>query len=371
MEAGECKADAFQELKTEMILEAVETCGMRCTGRLVQLNSMENRVFAVEIENEDPKIKPIQVIVKFYRPGRWTPDQILSEHTMQMVLADENIPTPRFHPIKSASHRVQGTVPLAKRVKEELLSRVTLVDTLGKIGPFFYCVWHKVSGRAPLELSEINLVDIGSIVGRMHNLFESYIDPTTFSRHSLTTKIFGETALERLEKWGGVPRFLQTPVFQLATDLVQGLEWINTAIDFVPVHGDLHRLNLMQVEDAGNFWLVDFDDCMWAPDIHDLWLLASGVDLAVEEGQDSADKALSLLVQGYEKFRFLPQDSDLLVEPLRTLRMIYYYGWIAGRWGDPLFKDVFSFFKEPDYWERALYDLEQQREKLLLKGLLY
>lgn len=365
------QSDVFKSLGHEVILESVEACGVRCTGRIVPLNSMENRVFAVEVESDEPGArKASQVIIKFYRPGRWTPDQILSEHILQLVLSEEDIPTARFLPITNSAFTDPSQVPNSKRLYPEYQNSIPQIETLGRNGIFQFCVWEKVRGRPPLDLTPKDLQLIGRIVARMHNLFESHIEPSGFVRHSLSTELFGMRALENVRAWGKIPNPLGPEFFRVAEDLVKRLEWVNNCMDFIPTHGDLHRLNLLQTEEGGSFWLVDFDDCMWAPDIQDLWLLSAGCNLIGEEQDDPAKAALNYLLSGYEEFRAMPEGSTFLVEPLRTLRMIYYYGWIANRWGDPAFQDVFSFFRETPYWERALFDMETQKESLERIGAL-
>ena len=362
--------DLFHKLHSQLILEAVESSGLRCTGRMMQLNSMENRVYSIEIEQEDVTVKPKQVIVKFYRPGRWTANEIMSEHMLQAVLCEENIPTPRFIPVVQKQFQAFSQAELDARISKKTHAHFKMPTSLGKTGEFFFCIWEKVAGKAPLELDPAHLREIGSTVGRMHNLFESALDKSLFERPILSTQYYGEKPLAALHKWGKIPRPLDIPLLNRAEQIVKGLEWVNTCIEFIPTHGDLHRLNLMQTQDNGNFWFVDFDDSMWAPDIQDLWLLASGCDQPPQDHKTSAELALELLLEGYQDFRSMPSGEETLVEPLRTLRMIYYMGWIASRWHDPLFRDTFGFFNEFSYWERALADLEKQYEVLEKEGLL-
>jgi Ser/Thr protein kinase RdoA (MazF antagonist) len=359
--------DVFKTLNNDLILEAVEACGFRTTGRCIQLNSMENRVFSVEIEGEG---RNPAVVAKFYRPGRWSADNILSEHLLQQVLVEEEIPTPRLHAIQNPSLRAFGKTPLHERLSPRFAERFTPEPTLGKIENYFFCVWDKCAGRSPLELSPKNLRTIGGTVSRMHNLFENAFSPGGFERHGVTVDFFCKNALRSLEKHPSVPAFVAQALFPRLEKLTEGLQWVNSACDFIPVHGDLHRLNLLQTQDGGSFWFVDFDDCLWGPEIHDLWLLASGCDLSDFEHEAKGRAPIDFLRDGYEEFRSLPADSDVLIEPLRTLRLIYYPGWIAQRWNDPFFREVFSFFNEPRYWEKLLQDFEEQTEKLLSEGLL-
>lgn len=358
----------FHKITSELILSAVESTGLRATGRIIQLNSMENRVYAVDVEHDGPRAK--QVIAKFYRPKRWTVDQILSEHMLQIVLSEENIQTPKFIPITKSSFQTKGTVEFSERLQPEFAERIEEVKTLGHVGDFHFCIWEKISGRSPLELSDKNLIEIGTTIARMHNLFESCIHPNGFQRHALSTQFLGTTALHHLKAWGKIPNPIDGHLYTVIEELIKGLQWINTCQDFIPTHGDLHRLNLIQTQDDGNFWVVDFDDCMWAPDVQDLWLIASGCHMPSTETESSTEVAFRYLKEGYTGFRKLPLGSEDLIEPLRTLRMIYYIGWIAGRWNDPLFRETFTFFPEVTYWEKTFHDLLEQKQILQQKGLL-
>jgi Ser/Thr protein kinase RdoA (MazF antagonist) len=361
-------SDVFQELDAERILTAVESSGMRATGRMLQLNSMENRVFSVEIEPEEEGARPYQVIAKFYRPGRWTADQILSEHLLQLLLAEEDIPTPRLLPIRNRAVAVSGTVSMGERLAPEVDIALPDHPTLGRSGPYFFCLWEKVVGRAPLELKPGDLEQLGRIVARMHNLFETRIHSSNFVRNSLSSQLFGVAAIKNVDRFRFLPAHLARAIIPLCEELAAGLSWVDTCMPFIPIHGDLHRLNLVQTCEGGSFWLVDFDDCVWGPEIHDLWLLASACDLSDVPGERRSP--IECLIAGYEEFRRLPADSELLIEPLRTLRMLNYMGWIAARWSDRLFRETFTFFTEESYWEKSLFDLERQRELLLELGLM-
>lgn len=360
--------DGFSGLGIDFILDAVESTGYVATGRVQQLNSMENRVYAVEIDAPDTPRGIDHLIVKFYRPERWSAGSIVSEHALMRMLGEENISTPPLLDVLKPEFVKPGT-PL---VRDKIISDSPYGEknTLGFIGGYHFAVWRKVMGRIPLDLTTDDLLSIGRMVARMHNLFESHVHVEAFDRPALTVKYAFETPLENLRKWNGVPRHFQGPLFGIIEELAHGLRWVEDACDYLPVHGDLHRLNLMQTSYGGEFWLVDFDDCLRAPEVQDLWLLASTCNVEVEEGQDPTKVAFEILREGYEEFRLLPQDSELLIEPLRTFRMVYYLGWISGRWYDPFFRQTFSFFTESDYWERTYCDLCDQKQKLLEEGLL-
>lgn len=367
-------SDHFSLLDAELILLAAEATGLRSTGRFQQLNSMENRVYAVEIEDASQPKGVDQIIVKFYRPGRWSPAMLISEHALLNILAEENIETPKLIPITETSFIHPDNALLAKIVIHE--SERLFSPTLGKVGPFCFAVWEKVRGRVPLELEEQDVLSIGRTIARMHNLFERRINPDYFSRIHFSLEMYLTQPLQNLVTWGQVPQQFQQPIFRLIEQLERGLSWLPHADHVLPVHGDLHRLNLVQTTEGGQFWFVDFDDCQLGFAMQDLWPLAStcGVSLPNHlrdvEGANPSTYALDLLTQGYSEFRALPHDWKIFVEPLRTLKMVHYLGWIASRWSDPFFKQTFSFFDDIQYWEKTYFELSDQFQLLSQSALL-
>ncbi|NBO38662.1 serine/threonine protein kinase [bacterium] len=368
--------DHFAKLDAELILLAAESTGLRSTGRFQQLNSMENRVYAVEIEDAAQARGVGQIILKFYRPERWTPAMLVSEHALLRLLSEENIETPKLIPIQNADFIHPEAGSLRSKLRGEVSSSFPQTATLGKIDGFCFAVWQKVMGRVPLELEEKDLLGIGRTVARMHNLFERNIDPQQFVRARFSLDMYVHTPLQNLNQWNRVPRQFQSPLFDLIERIGRGLEWLPHADKYIPVHGDLHRLNLVQTTEGGQFWFVDFDDCQLGFAMQDLWPLASTCGINVPEhillAEDlhPAQYALRLLCEGYREFRALPQDWEIFVEPLRTLKMIHYLGWIAGRWSDPFFRQTFAFFDDVDYWEKTYFDLNDQFEVLLRQGCL-
>lgn len=356
--------DVFHGLDGETILRAAESTGVRATGRIVPLNSMENRVFSVETEEG-------AVVVKFYRPGRWTTEALLAEHALALLLREEEIPTPRYLPLVDPDLAIAPGDFHASLFAPGVETRAFPSPTLGRVGAYHYCVWERVAGRAPLEMGLEDLRRAGRLVARMHNLFENRVRVEAFPRPRLTTESHLLEPLARLEDWGRIPRPLERAIFDTGEYLLEGLRWIDGALDPLPVHGDLHRLNLIQTREGGAFWIVDFDDARLGPEIQDLWLLASGNDVSHLVPEGSGLGALDFLREGYAEFRRLPEGSESLVEPLRTLRMIHYMGWIAGRFDDDaLFRETFGFFTTERYWEQVLADVETQRGLLEAHGLL-
>jgi Ser/Thr protein kinase RdoA (MazF antagonist) len=366
-------ADHFAQLDAELILSAAESTGLRSTGRFQQLNSMENRVYAVEIEDPKQTRGVGQIIIKFYRPQRWTPAMLVSEHALLRLLAEENIETPKLIPIVRPEFTHPEASTLRAKLRGDLPHSFPTSATLGKAGIFSFAVWEKIYGRVPLELEEKDLLGIGRTVARMHNLFESHIDPAQFVRPKFSLDMYVHTPLKNLTEWNRVPRQFSSGLFQLIEHVGRGLEWLSHADVFIPVHGDLHRLNLVQMTEGGQFWFVDFDDCQMGLAMQDVWPLASTCGIIVPEHLEnvsSSDYALGLLTEGYRDFRALPNDWEIFVEPLRTLKMIHYLGWIAGRWNDPFFRRTFSFFEENEYWEKTYFDLSDQQQSLTAQGLL-
>lgn len=366
-------ADHFANLDAELILSAAESTGLRSTGRFQQLNSMENRVYSVEIEDPQQPRGVGQMIIKFYRPQRWTPAMLVSEHALLRLLSEENIETPKLIPIVKPQYIHPEAMTLRSRLRGDLPHSFPTSATLGKAGVFSFAVWEKIYGRVPLELEEKDLLGIGRTVARMHNLFESHIDTSQFVRPKFSLDMYVHTPLKNLMEWNRVPRQFAGGLFHLIEQLGRGLEWLAHADVFIPVHGDLHRLNLVQMTEGGQFWFVDFDDCQMGLAMQDVWPLASTSGILVPdhlENVSSSDYALSLMTEGYREFRSLPLDWEIFVEPLRTLKMIHYLGWIAGRWNDPFFRKTFSFFEENEYWEKTFVDLTDQHQSLLAQGLL-
>lgn len=369
-------SDQFSTLDAELVLQAAEATGLRSTGRFQQLNSMENRVYAVEIEDVTQPKGVEQVIVKFYRPGRWTSHMLISEHALLSLLAEENIETPKLIPISNRSMIHPGNALLSQILMCESENVRTRSPTLGQVGTFCFAVWEKVRGRVPLELEEQDVLSIGRTIARMHNLFERRINPEFFSRTQFSLEMYLTQPLQNLMSWNQVPKQFEQPIFQLIEQLNRGLSWLPHADHFLPVHADLHRLNLVQTTVGGQFWFVDFDDCQLGLAMQDLWPLAStcGVSLPSHlkdvEGANPSSYALDLLTQGYGEFRALPQDWKIFVEPLRTLKMVHYLGWIAGRWSDPFFKQTFSFFDDRQYWEKTYFELSDQFQILAQNALL-
>ncbi len=318
--AGSNEAQAYGELGPEQILDAVEHLGLRCDGRLLALNSYENRVYQVGLTDESP------VVAKFYRPRRWTDDAILEEHAFSEALADLEIPV----------------VP-PKRDEEG--------RTLHRRGPFRYALYPRRGGRAPDLESPEHLEQLGRLLARIHNLgaFQPFSE-----RPTLTVEHFGEESYRYLLERGFIPAELETPYRSLAEDLLLRIRACFEragGLRHLRLHGDCHPGNILSTDHG--FHIVDLDDARMGPSVQDLWMFLSG---------DRAHMTARLadLLEGYTQFRdFEPRELHL-VEALRTLRMMHYAAWLARRWADPAFPRAFPWFNSPRYWEEHILALREQ-----------
>lgn len=326
---GEEPTQFFYSLTPERVLEAVEKAGFRCTGRCLPLGSMENRVYDVELEFEEGE-KPALIsarsrVVKFYRPGRWTEEQIREEHRFLLELEEEEVPVvaPLRFPNGDTLQREEGS-------------------------QLYYALFPKVGGRSPDEFDFPMLERIGRLLARIHIVGSRSPAP---SRVRLNPSTYGRASLRFLLESGTIPPPHRERYTRAVEDLCTLSEpWFDAA-KIQRIHGDCHRQNLLW-NDAGPFFL-DFDDMVQGPPVQDFWLLIPGRD--VESKQQ-----LDVLVEAYEELRPFDRSTLRLIEPLRALRWIHFSAWIAKRWEDPAFPRGFPQFAESRYWEEQVLDLEDQ-----------
>lgn len=309
----------FEALTPDFVLDAIESQGFRCDGRMLALNSYENRVYQIGIEDEQP------IIAKFYRPQRWTRDQIREEHEFSQELLDHELP------VVAPSANASG-------------------DTLFEYSDFEFSLYPRKGGHAP-ELDNLdNLFIIGRLLGRMHLIGAS----RPFEhRPQLTSASFGHDSVALISEHF-IPPALKIAYDTLTADLLRTIDAaIETAgdIPLIRVHGDCHIGNMLWRDDAPHF--VDFDDARMAPAVQDIWMLLSG-DRPRQLAQ------LSEIIEGYNEFGdFHPRELQL-VEVLRTLRMLNYSAWLAERWIDPAFPRNFPWFNTERYWEEHILHLREQ-----------
>jgi Ser/Thr protein kinase RdoA (MazF antagonist) len=324
---GEAETRFFYALTPDRILDAVEACGLPCTGRCVALNSMENRVYEVEIDLDEAPANPSERfrIVKFYRPGRWTEEQILEEHRFLRDLVDDEIPV--VAPIALA-----GGSTLAKLDDLEIR----------------YAVWPRIGGRVPDELSDEQAQQLGRLIARVHSVGAR---ADAHARIRLDPATYGREDLAYLLEAGALPPSARDAYRVLVENICALSEpWFEN-VAYQRIHGDCHLGNVLWGRDGA--FLVDFDDMVRGPCVQDVWLLVPGND-------DVAERRRTKLLEGYEQLRDFDFASLRLVEPLRALRVVHFSAWISRRWDDPAFKRVFTDFGTERYWFDEIAVLQEQ-----------
>lgn len=309
----------YSSLTPDTVLDALDAIGLRSDGRLLALNSYENRVYQVGMEEGPP------LVVKFYRPNRWSDAAILEEHAFVEELAEREIPA----------------VPALK------LGGKSLHDFEG----FRFAVFPRRGGRAPELDDPATLEWLGRFIGRIHAVgaTHAYVE-----RPQLDIASFGEEPRTYLLAHDFIPPELREAYDSVAVQAIQGTRHCFDRAGEVPgirLHGDCHCGNVLWTDDGPHF--VDFDDSRMGPPIQDLWMLLSG------EREDRV-RQLADLLAGYEDFfEFNPRQLHL-VEALRTLRLMHYSAWLARRWDDPAFKLAFPWFGTQRYWQDRILELREQ-----------
>lgn len=311
----------YSDLDPGLILDAVESLGLIPDGRLLALNSYENRVYQIGLDEADP------IVAKFYRPGRWTDEAIGEEHEFTLELADHELPV-------VAPMVVEGR-------------------TLHIHRGYRFTLFPRVGGRAPELESEDTLLWIGRLMGRLHAVGQS---GRFRHRESLTIERFGRLPARRVLDSPLLPEHLQDAYRQASDSLIQAVESAFERagnVRTIRIHGDCHPGNLLWAPSGPLF--VDLDDCITGPAVQDLWMLLSG---------DRPDRVIQLgaLLEGYEQFfEFDPRELHL-AEALRGLRMLHHAGWIIHRWQDPAFPAAFPWAAEARWWEDHVASLNEQAE---------
>jgi Ser/Thr protein kinase RdoA (MazF antagonist) len=303
--------NSFQNLTPERVMNSVERLGLNPTGRILQLNSYENRVFQIELEDAAP------VVTKYYRPGRWRRESIQDEHDFLYDLKNEGIPA--VAPLKFEGCTVHD------------------FDSL------YMTVFPKIVGKMPEEFLNDELKRVGRRLAQIHNLGSR---KWANERLTLGSAEFGDPALEILQNW--ISPEVRGRYTEAANLVLDALDDALRDEPLIRIHGDCHRGNLLN--NGTEFFFVDFDDFCNGPAAQDFWMLLDSVD--TEEEKD-------LLLDGYSELRDLPEGLFDLFEPLRGLRLIHYSGWIARRWSDPSFPRLFPTFQEFNYWAEETEALER------------
>jgi len=313
----------YASLTPDTVLDALASAGFNGDGRLLALNSYENRVYQVWLD--DPAGGAPSVVAKFYRPGRWSEAQILEEHAFAGELAEREIPV---------------VAPLAAGGR-----------TLQQFGGFLFAVYPRRGGRTP-ELEDPDTLEwMGRFIARIHAV--GAIRPFA-ERPALDIETFGREPRDWLLASAFIPADLLQPWRSAAELALEGVARCYERageVRTLRLHGDCHAGNVLWTDDGPHF--VDFDDCRSGPAIQDLWMMLSG-------DRASMTRQLADVLSGYEDFHdFDPRELHLL-EALRTLRLIHYSAWIARRWDDPAFPAAFPWFNTQRYWQDRILELKEQ-----------
>jgi len=310
----------YAGLTPDRVLDALDSVGVRGDGRLLALNSYENRVYQVWRDNGPP------VVVKFYRPARWTDAQILEEHAFVRELAERELPA---------------------------VAALAFDDdrTLHAFSGFRFAVYPRCGGRAPELEDRATLEWMGRFLGRIHAV--GAIEPFAH-RPALDADTFGTIPRNWLLAHAFVPPDLLPAWESVSAQALEGVRRCYAragSAATLRLHGDCHAGNVLWNDDGPHF--VDFDDARMGPAVQDLWMLLSG---------DRADmtRQLADVLAGYEDFHTFDRRELHLVEALRTLRLVHYSAWLAQRWDDPAFPAAFPWFGSGRYWQDRILELREQ-----------
>ena len=310
---------AYANLKPEQIFGALEGLSFRCDGRFLALNSYENRVYQVGIEGDEA------IVVKFYRPGRWSDAAILEEHGFSRELATADLPV---------------VEPLCVAGK-----------TLHHSGEFRLAVYPRRGGRSP-ELDDLKLLTrVGRLIARIHRIGELR---DFQERPAIDIDSYGAASHDYLLDRNLIPDDLR-PAYESVAELV--IEHVAASyvragsVRTLRIHADFHPGNVLVADEQ--IHIVDLDDTRSGPTVQDLWMFLSG-------DQNEQGPQLAALLDGYEEFRRFDARELHLVEALRSLRIMHYAAWLARRWDDPAFKQAFPWFGSNRYWEEHVLALREQ-----------
>jgi Ser/Thr protein kinase RdoA (MazF antagonist) len=312
-------ATPFAGLDPDAIIRAIESIGIQCDGRVLALNSYENRVYRVGLEGAMP------LVAKFYRPGRWSDEAILEEHAFSVEL-------------RAAELSVVAPLTIADR-------------SLHHAGGFRFALFPMQGGRAPEPGDKDTLIHIGRALGRLHA-----VGAAGAFRHrpTLSIRTHAHEPVEYLQEAGWLPAELEENFLELGEQLIDAIERafaLAGRYQTLRLHGDCHPGNLLWRDDTVHF--VDLDDALTGPAMQDLWMLLSGE-------RSARCQQLGWLLEGYEVFRPFDHAELQLIEALRAIRLLHYHAWIARRWHDPAFPAAFPWFESPRHWEQVITQMQEQ-----------
>jgi len=317
----------YQRLTPDSVIQAVESTGRVADARILALNSYENRVYQVGLEEEEP------VIAKFYRPERWSMTQIDEEHRFTQCLYDLDIPV----------------------VPPLMIEPEADYPTLSNSDGFVFALYPRQGGRAP-ELDNLDhLHQLGQFIGRIHAAGTAF--PLEY-RIKLTVQRFAIDCVDYLLSNDFIPDDLRDAYIAITRELLDEIIACSPEQDCysqITLHGDCHPGNVLWRDDRPHF--VDFDDVIRGPAIQDLWMLLSG-------DTPTRQKQLVEIIEGYEMFMDFDLAELRLIEPLRAMRLLHYNAWLARRWSDPAFPVSFPWFNTPRYWSEHILECKEQLSAL-------
>jgi Ser/Thr protein kinase RdoA (MazF antagonist) len=318
------KAFNFDALTPDFMWYALESIGVRAESGLLALNSYENRVY--QFTDEDRK----RFVVKFYRPQRWSREQIQEEHDFSNELVENEVPI-------AAPLSING-------------------ETIHEYQGYLFTLFNSEGGRQ-FEVDNIEQLEwVGRFMGRIHQVGaqKNFIHRPTIG---LEEYVYQPRKL--LQSSTFIPAHLENAFFSDLDLLISQIEAHWQPSETIRLHGDCHPGNILW-RDGPMF--VDLDDARNGPAIQDLWMLLNG---------DRQDKMMQLdvLLEGYQEFSDLANDQLKLIEPLRGLRMVHYMAWLAKRWHDPAFPQAFPWFNDAKYWEGQVLGFKEQIAALNEKPL--
>ena len=314
---------AYDALTPALILDAVESCGYRCDGRLTALNSFENRVYQLWLDDGS------SLVAKFYRPARWSNEAILEEHAFALELAAREIPV---------------VAPLACGGK-----------TLAEHDGYRFALYPRRPGRTP-ELEDTETLRwLGRFIARIHAVgrLERFAH-----RPSIDVPSFGREPAAYVIEHGFIPTELEATYESVVDDVLGRVEQAYAragSVRAIRLHGDCHAGNILWTDEGPHF--VDLDDARMGPAVQDIWMWLAG-------DRETMQRQLAAVIEGYREFDDFDPAELWLVEALRTLRLIQYSGWLAARWEDPAFPRSFPFFNTQRYWQDQILALREQAAAL-------
>lgn len=322
-EMQKLETGGLSSLGPDRVLTLVEKAlDVRCNNLFRPLNSYINRVFEIETVDKE------RLIVKFYRPGRWSKEAIQDEHDFLLDLSSQEIPV---------------IAPLT----------LTSNSTLENIGNLYFSVFPKCGGRNVDEFDDEQWLQLGRLLGRVHEIGQ--MRPAT-NRITMSPQVSTRMQLDYLLAAQCVPEELKPLLQQGVEDIIADITPLFDETKNIRLHGDCHFANVIH-RPGESFYLIDFDDMVMGQAVQDLWMLLPG-DL------DDAFVELDLLLEGYESFRPFDRRTLKLIEPLRAMRFIHYMAWCAHQVEEDGLTKAIDGFGTREYWQKEIADLVDQRERI-------